>query len=464
MMKQYKIPFLSFGLISLLCLLGCNSKHSRIEQPPKQENTKSPIVKFDVNFFLENSGSMNGYMEGSNTTFKNQLYSLLTGFKMSSDIVRSLNLLLINKGDSVLFKNAGSEELERFKDILQPNSYRKLTSQKNLGETDINDLIKRCMEKTTDKSVAILVSDCIYSPGKKVTDATKYLADQRYGIELNVASELKNRNLSIIVLNCFADFKGIYYDRYNNKIPLLSPVKRPYYIWIIGGESEVKAISDSKILERIDGGYANKIVFQCIEKNQQPDFQILPNSGAGKFKLQRGQNMLLNEAEASDRKIANGKFGFAIRADFSKFNQDKSFFLDTINYRLHGGGFRLTKIEEIVDQPPFTHVLNFETSSLADDSLKIELVSKVPTWVLANSSNDDSKIDIDPSETRKTFGLTYLIRGVQDAFDHKNKERNMGTINLKISKKHSHVGSGFLIIFLLVVVSAIIFFIIKKSR
>jgi hypothetical protein len=463
-MKNQELKSSFLFVVIFLLLVGCTSKHNRLNEGKETDNVKKKTTeRFDVNFFLENSGSMNGYMNGPTTTFKNQLYSLLTRFKLLEN-TNSLNLFLINKGQKELFLNAGNDDLEKFKNILQPTMFKKLAGEKDLGETDINDLIKRCIEKSDNKNISILVSDCIYSPGKSVSDATTYLADQRNGIFLNVASELQKKQLSIIVLSCLADFKGVYYDRYNNKVPFNSAVTRPYYIWIIGGQPQINTIVESKLLERIDGGYSNKIIFQCIEKNQQPDIQILPNSGAGKFKLKRGENSLINEAAKSDKKFDNGLFGFAIRADFSKIIQDRSFFLDTVNYKISGGNFHIVKIEEVHDQPPYSHILKFETDNLIDDSVKIELISKIPSWVSSNSSTDDSKIGVDQNEIRKTFGLFDLMKGVQNAFDQKNKEGNISTIKLKVVKQHSHVNSGFIIVLLIIIVFATIFFIIKKSR
>src|SRR5690606_19088162 len=44
-----------------------------------QPNDEMPLAdNFNINVFLENSGSMNGYLNDPNTQFKNSVYSLLT--------------------------------------------------------------------------------------------------------------------------------------------------------------------------------------------------------------------------------------------------------------------------------------------------------------------------------------------------------------------------------------------------
>ena len=449
--------------IFILLFAGCKNRHSNlvVKQDNITQNEDTP-QKFNVNFFLENSGSMNGYMEGPNTTFKNQLYSLLTRVKLLSNT--HLNLWLINKGEKELYPDAGNDDLQKFKDILNPTSFRDLTKGDSLGETDLNNLIKRCIKKVDDKNVSIFVSDCIYSPGKNVKDATKYLADQKNGIFLNTATELKNKDLSIIILNCVADFKGNYWDRSDNKITFSKPVNRPYYIWIIGMTNHINAIIQSNILEHIDGGYSQKIAFQRINKNSTPEFDIIPNSGAGKFRLKQGEKDLVNNAVKSNNSLDKGLFGFAIAVDFSKSIHDKSFYLDSNNYTIKGGNFHWLKIEPLTNQPPFTHLLNFQTNELIDDSLQINVIEKIPLWVSQISTPDDSRMLYDSNLRKKTFGFEPLIEGLSAAFNTSNGQNTIGSIKIKICKEHTHINSGFLIIFLVVAVAFLIFFIIKKSR
>src|SRR5690606_5908169 len=90
---------------------------------------------FNINVFLENSGSMNGYLNDPNTQFKNSVYSLLTRLKLFAD-KDSLNLYLVNKEDQLIYGNASNSDVEGFKDILNPASFSKISKGKT-GETDI---------------------------------------------------------------------------------------------------------------------------------------------------------------------------------------------------------------------------------------------------------------------------------------------------------------------------------------
>jgi hypothetical protein len=391
----------------------------------------------NINVFLENSGSMNGYLNDPNTQFKNSVYSLLTRLKLFAN-QDSLNLFFINKDDQLMFGNATNNDVEAFKDILNPASFSKISKGKT-GETDINELIKRCIKKVNDKNLSVFISDCIYSPGKSRPDATMYLSEQKHGIYLNFATEIRDRNsnLSVIMLHLKGGFKGIYYDRQDNKIGFDNLIERPFYIWFIGTKSQIEKVIQSKLLEELDGGYINKTILQPAT-NGVVRYKIMSNPLHGTFDRKNLVNNVIEKPTTSRGNQNLGLFGFTLAVDFSKGIQDASYYLDTSNYNVSNGKYKLV-IEEITDKsnPNFsgyTHLLKLQTNEIRYEVLKIELIGKAPSWVYNYTSNDDSRILTDKSEQQKTFGLKYLVEGVSEAFYPKSNPNSISTISITIKK------------------------------
>ena len=393
--------------------------------------------KFTINVFLENSGSMNGYLDDPNTQFKNSVYSLLARLKLFNNSL-GLNLALINKGDQLLFTNASNNDIVKFKEILNPSSFRQISAGKT-GESDLNDLINRSLIKSNKNNLSVFISDCIYSPGKNIPDAKQYLVDQKEGIFLNFATELKKRDLNLIILQLFANFKGKYYDHLNNEIKIVNSISRPYYIWFIGTENQINQLIRSKKLEEIEGGgYKNKLVIQPIKNVEQPKHKIISKPTAGNFDKTDLGKFIITKASASKEDRNKGEFGFNVAVDFSQSLQDGEYFLDPTNYKLNNKDYSFI-VDEIQDKTNpstigFTHILKLKTSKLKEETLIIDIIGKVPSWVYNSTSNNDANILSDDSEKQKTFGFKYLAEGVCNAFYPKSKSNTVSSISITIKK------------------------------
>ena len=402
----------------------------------------TPVQKisssYNVNVFLENSGSVNGYLNDPNTQFKNSVYSLLTRLKLLVD-KDSLNLYLINKDNQLIFGNASNNDLEKFKNILNPTSFSSISKGK-IGTTNINELIKRCLNKVDDNNLSVFISDCIYSPGKGHPDAAMYLAEQKQGIYLNFATELRDRNsdLAVLILRLEAGFKGIYYDKEDEEIVLNDLIERPFFIWFIGTTHQIRHLQSSKKLDEIDGGVSNKFILKSIKEPKEPRYKILSKPTMGDFSRTKLSSKNIVDATPSKKNQNKGMFGFNVAVDFSGNLQDASYFLDTSNYVLSNSKYKIV-VESISDNNEasvegFTHLIKFQTTDLKDEVLRIDVVGKAPNWTRSYSSIDDSDILFDKDEQKKTFGLEYLVNGVNDAFYPPSSTNRINTISITIKR------------------------------
>lgn len=396
------------------------------------------IETFNINFFVENSGSMNGYVGDPNTKFKSLVFSLLTRLKffVNKD---SLNLYFINNSDQLLFENASEKDVKKFKDLLTPSSFSTI-SKGRTSETDLNELINKCLEVVDDRSLSVFISDCIYSPGNLKPDVVGYCREQKYGIYMSFAKKIRDRNtdVAVIVLQVSGGFKGTYYGMNDKEISFNNTIERPFYVWFIGTKLQIEKIIESNILEQIDGGYMNKLILQAAI-NENLRFSISSKPLYGTFDRTNLTNNIIEDPKPAVGRENAGLFGFTIAVDFSKSFQDASYYTDTANYVLSNINYKIIKIRSIVEQSEpnlngFTHLIEIQTSKIQYGVLEIHLIGKTPGWVYKYSSDNDLKILNDTSQQQKTFGLKYLIEGVSDAFYEKPNTNIIGTIRVTIKK------------------------------
>src|SRR5699024_8734242 len=125
---------------------------------PNTANLKD--ITFNINLFLENSGSMDGYVKGI-TSFENSIYSFLGNLE-NSNFSDSLNLYYINESVPYSVKNATNTDIKNFIEGLEPVTFRKRGGER--GDTNIGELLKRVSDKVNDNNLTILISDFIFSP------------------------------------------------------------------------------------------------------------------------------------------------------------------------------------------------------------------------------------------------------------------------------------------------------------
>ena len=165
-MKQ-KLP-LFIGLAAILLIVGImikSRKTSSIVERQiipgtvaklKNTNTKVDLSKYAVNFFMENSASMDGYVNGT-TEFKDVLGKMIVS---SHHHCKSTDLYFVNNAVYQADGNAIN-----FIQMLNPSRIK----VGNVGSTDVNQIFRNILNRTKKDTISVLFSDCIYSV-KNVTD------------------------------------------------------------------------------------------------------------------------------------------------------------------------------------------------------------------------------------------------------------------------------------------------------
>lgn len=388
----------------------------------------SDSIKININVFIENSASMDGYVNGE-TEFENYIYSMLGEFK-SNKFCDTLNLNYINNKIINIAKDANNESIENFITTLESAKFKRKGGDRSVS--DLKSVIKNILNQVDDKNVSILISDFIFSSNGHDSDVTS-LERQGIGIKNDFADKLNKTDLGVIILHLESNFNGIYYDKNNVQIKINQ--KRPFYIWIVGALKNITNVVNQNLINLNNKDYKNVFVLQSINKTTIPNYKIIKNNKNGNFKLRENAKGPITDAEVSTRGKDKGKFGFELAVDLGKNIQSKGFYLNNSIYGINGNYNLIARINSDTSSPQlkdFTHVLQIQTTKLQNESLVVNILQEIPNWISNISTNDDTKINL--IDKNKTYGFKYLVSGVFNAFDAKSKSKIINSIKIKIER------------------------------
>jgi hypothetical protein len=347
-----------------------------------------------LNVYVENSGSMNGYMcNGSN--LKDAVYDYVSDLKNEKGT--TCNLFYINS-QIIPCK----ESLDDYIKNLTPSSFAKAGG--NLKNTDLRNIFKLIMNNHKANTVSVFVSDCILDIPQS---ATGFFGNCQVSVK-NTFNEAiaKYPSLGVEIVKLQSKFDGYWFCGKNKQ--MLNGVKRPYYIWIIGDKNILAMLNEKVPVAKIIGGIDD----YCAYSTSQP---ILFDINQKKYAV--------NHAN---------KINVEVLADLRPALQEKSLLENIYQYTPENPiQTKVLSIRPISKQgSKYSHVINLELSS--PQTLKTVSVSlnypEIAQWVkLSNDSTGIYGNSID-----KTTGIQYLIQGVADAYrDH----LNFGTIAFNLKNK-----------------------------
>ena len=113
-------------LVKLFAAKKLSLTEKDIWQPNQASNS---IAKFNVDVYIENSASMDGYVKGA-TEFETAVYNLLGNFK-TGDFCESLNLNYINRNITYTKTNALPQDIQ---DLSKTGNHQRLSSAAANGE------------------------------------------------------------------------------------------------------------------------------------------------------------------------------------------------------------------------------------------------------------------------------------------------------------------------------------------
>ena len=354
---------------------------------------KQPVVKV----FLENSGSMDGFMcDGSE--LKDGIYNYLTNVKDHSS---KMELYYIN---SETKKQEVS--LSEYIRNLNPANFRKAGG--NRAFTNIPDLFTRVLNSVNDTTIAVYISDCILDiPNHAAPD---YLHITQTDIHSVFADRIKKiNNLSVCIYQLQSTFNGSFFfpkggsQMYKGKLP--------YYMFIIGTNEQLANLRKNVPDSNITHGIKNYCAFA-------PSFYapvaLLQGSKASR-------SIELNTTR-------DDKYKFKVEVNLDMSLQGNDVIIVPSNYTLSSSKeMNIESISPIAsDDKEYSHIIEFSIADKAFGSVVSLNRIATPSWV--KTSNDKQGSSVDPN---KTFGIEFLISGISEAFT----KNNITSFKLNIKKQ-----------------------------
>lgn len=420
-------------IVGFTMLYSCDGLGSRacprcqtfkVEAVRTTPNEQKPIV----NVYLENSGSMFGYVNGL-TEFEESVYSYLSDICLNSS--DSMSLFYIN--NRIIPQAQKLSQTASIKDFikkLSPNHF--ISAGGSLGTTDISEMMASILNKTNEKTVSIFISDCIFSPGKQ-KNAAEYLVTQQIGIKVAFADKLKKvKDFCVKAYRLNGKFNGKYYNRWDK--PTVIDDVRPFYILLMGREELINNITKKVPEEKIKGrGVEHSFTISNITHKVGYEIVGAPKIGTFKKCMKNPKYHIVNAGKANKGKN-QGKFMFTIGIDFSRLPIANDYLLNPENYTLSSKDYELS-VTTSKEKRKYSHLLSFTLNSKIHKpgkcDLKIALKKQIPSWII--QCTDEEGLNIREGDAMiQTYGLKYLFEGIYEAFTNGDNS-NLGEVKILIN-------------------------------
>lgn len=433
-MKKFFAPILCSAIF-----IGCGGPPSTPSQNVATPSSSSEQVQQElpaptIKVYVENSGSMYGYVKGT-TDFENAVYSYLSDIQLADlgeKVANSAkNVLELNYINSKVIKH--TPDIEEFIKKLEPAEFRLRGG--NMGTSDMSDILKTILSQITDNEIAIFVSDCILSPGSKYQtrdNADEYLVSNSIGVKNNFYGKISEcQDFSVVVLRLISQFNGTYYNKFDEKTTINA--NRPYYIWLMGNRSNLKKVMNEVGVDKIKGSGVQNI-YMASKPIKSLSYGILPQQSIGNFKPDPANTKTSVLKAKPVRTGGNTSFQLSIGVDFSELLLPDEYLTNPENFSVSNMAYELEIVKNKNIQSSYTHILklNLTEPIINKGIVKITLNNSKPTWV--EEYTDEVGLDINAEGAmEKTYGLKYLIGGVYDAYaSNKEQENNHGVITVNI--------------------------------
>jgi hypothetical protein len=424
-------------LLAIPCIFLClitsiRCQRDRSESLPSGEiNATKEILKpvdiNKINFYFENSSSMNGYLNGDN--FRKSIGRILR--KIEGDSLQSY------------FVNTKEYKTTNILDKIRGGQHKiKTTGTRN---SDHKFIFTNAIKNAANNNLSIVVTDGIYSM------QGGNLADVEVDIQYAFEKALKVSEIETIVLKMTSNFNGIYYSetcKPGHKAIKINQA-RPYYIFLFGNKNIInKALEEVVILKDLKGQEDQARFF--LTKSLEVDYSILLNGEdkKGDFKPEERTSLIIKSIVFEDKfKPHNSAskeayFQFAIAVDFSKINIPEKYLKNPNNYTVSDNtDYKILVIKDLNNIDQFTlddvkkrnknatHLIIVKGQYKLTGELEVKLDINTPAWIESTGTHNDCSIK---SDTTKTFSFDRIMKGVERAYETTNNKQEYFKLKLTI--------------------------------
>lgn len=344
----------------------------RYSNDSKGEQT---IDNVRLKVYLENSGSMNGYMTNG-SEFKDAAFDLITSVDKCG-VVDTTELYFINSRLIPYNKSA-----EDFVKNMNPATFRSYGG--NLANTDLADIIKNVVTSANNNDVSLLISDFILDvPDGEVLELKSLV------IRNAIKDRLKIQNdFSVYIMRLESSFDG----RFNGT---MIHEKRPYYMWLFGSKSVLSNILTQVTPQNIKHGVTHTAAF------------------TPKGKVDRAFTGTNNSLIVRSKR--GNKYSFPMYVNLKESLLPDDYICNPNNYKVISSSQIIVESISKNQSNNYSHLVTFSVNrKYTPGTVSVELISdSLPSWVeLVNQPMEKGvKQEID-----KTVGILNLVQGVSDAY------------------------------------------------
>jgi hypothetical protein len=405
--------FVIFLVATLLVSCGREREQSAAK-PPVSIPKISKVV-----FFLENSESMFGYVNG-HSQYVDVVAELSQMPRFVSEGIPT-EYYLVN-GRDPLSVNLLGDNPGVLKNSLNPTAYKK----GDYTKSDLNAMFQIALEKVQNDVVCILISDGIFDIGQKESPENA-LAIEGKETRSEFIKRLDSGDLQTLIVKAKSDFDGKYF--YTSKSLTVNVNQtRPFYVWVFGKTELLNRYFPEDYLSQQLKGFEDYARFIVLDESKIP-YQIDPSKNRkGSFKLDARNNRRLKDAE-----MRQGEFQFAFAVDFTSLPYPDSYLTSLANYECLNSQFKVVGISRITKPSPgipktHTHLITVSTTKNPVGELQIVLRYELPGWIADTDTNVESH-----SDTEHTYGFKFLTDAISGAYAHKSGGKNLAVFSIEIT-------------------------------
>ena len=417
--KLSQRAFLQLLILSALMagLFACTSSPENVSSCPPYTYEPPNTTIERINFFLEMSGSMRGFMpETEVTAFQRNIDDLTVEIDNSSRVSQPAYFALKENIDSV-----GRAAFEK---VLRSG----LTRSAAAATSDLPAHLRAILEEyASENTVNLLVSEFIYAPPNNRNVEFVKSEFKR------VFSQAAQNKMALSVYAYTSDFQGTYWPA-----GMKSPISNccdtliPYYLWAMGDQQSLSAFSHHVLKDDFEA------MVNYGFQYESPYFGILPRSGrAGEWYCldNCACKSVYEVGMARDWDDTPPAISIGLNlAHLTPYHTDPAYLSEHLALIPGtGGNARITQIltidefrNERIDSRDasllnsFTHVVKVQIDQLTEDTeLTLALENVLPAWIQEWSTPDDSNIEqVGP----KTFAFAQMMEGIEEAYAQDNSE------------------------------------------
>lgn len=393
-------------LISLLALPACTSGDDSTAGEHTKKPKAAPAPKYNYAVYMENSGSLNGYLGTSDDgDFKSNVYDLIANINGQPNKKR-LSIYNINTKIDTVTTNADATQVGNYFASMTAASFKKRNEKTggSQAKSDLSDIIKTVVDKTAADEVSLLISDCIFSPGRQ-GDAQDYLNQQESSIKALFGERLAHQAFSTLVLQYYSGFNGAYYYQDNSK-KTGKFENRPYYIVCFGPEQALASLLQNA---RSSGkkGFQDYLFLTPVK---QYDVAPVIRNNNDYYNYDPENPLTITEVTKSG---TDNRSRIMINVDYAQLPVGASYLRDPANYDVTPG-YAIEGIKE-KQQNKTTHEITLVAAKVQTGDVNVVLKRQLPGWVNTSNLSADKSLGADDLQG-KTFGIRYLLQGIYSAY------------------------------------------------